>query len=69
MLYQAEKATTKDGEILSDFADHRYSEENISCIEENCQTKMFQLTAQLACANHEISYLESLLSKANELAR
>lgn len=69
MLHQAAEATSNEGEILSDFAEHQHrcSEGNLSCNEEHCHTKMFQLTAQLACANHEISYLESLLSKANEL--
>ena len=54
-------------EKMVTFENHCITEGNLSCNEEHCHTKMFQLTAQLACANHEISYLESLLSKANEL--
>ena len=29
---------------------------------EKCKSKLFKLTAELACAKHEISFLESLLS-------
>lgn len=39
------------------------SNDNFGCIDNDCKSKLFELTAQLTCAKHEISYLETLLAK------
>ncbi len=36
------------------------------CEEDDCKTKLFQLTAELTCARHKITYLENLLTASSQ---